>query len=306
MSLMPSSAAPRGYRAYVHLHPSGVPRRAARGVLALLRSCHPEPAFAVTVFVTALAVAAGRGAAGSVAVAAAVLAGQLSVGWCNDAADVRRDALSGRGDKPVARGDLAPRTVAVAAGTALAVCVPLSLLSGAAAGGVHLAGVAAGWAYDLWLKRTPLSPLPYAAGFASLPVFVTLGLPSPTWPAWWAVAAAALLGVGAHLVNVLPDIEDDLATGVRGLPQRLGRPVCRWLAPCVMLSAVGVVVAGPPGGAGLPGRVLAATAGLVAVCGTAVAWGTRSRWPFRAAIVVAGLAVGQLLLRGADLARPRG
>lgn len=260
----------------------------------------------MTAFVTALAVAAGRGAAGSVAVAAAVLAGQLSVGWCNDAADARRDALCGRQDKPVARGDLTPRTVAVAAGAALAVCVPLSLLSGAAAGAAHLTGVAAGWAYDLRLKHTPLSPLPYAAGFASLLFFVTLGLPTPSWPAWWAVTAAALLGTGAHVVNVLPDIEDDLATGVRGLPQRLGRPACRRLAPCVMLTAVGVVVAGPPGAVGTSGRVLAATAGAVAAGGTAVAREKHSRWPFRAAIAVAGLAVGQLLLRGADLAPPRG
>src|SRR3712207_7375206 len=30
------------------------------------------------------------------------------------------------------------------------------------------------------------------------------------------------LGVGAHLLNVLPDLEDDAATGVRGLPHVLG------------------------------------------------------------------------------------
>lgn len=269
----------------------------------LLRSCHLEPALAVTVFVTALAVAAGRGAAGSAAVAAAVLAGQLSIGWCNDAADARRNTVCGRRDKPVATGELPPRGAAVAAGAALGLCVPLSLLSGAAAGAAHLGGVAAGWAYNLRLKRTVLSPLPYAAAFGALPAFVTLGLPSPSWPAWWAVAAGALLGVGAHLVNVLPDIEDDLATGVRGLPQRLGRPACRWLAPFVMLAAVGVVVAGPPGPVETPDRVLAAASGIVAVAGSAVPSGAaRSRWPFRAAIVVAGLAVVQLLLRGSDMA----
>lgn len=271
--------------------------------MLLLRSCHLEPAVAVTVFVTALAVAAGRGAAGSAAVAAAVLAGQLSVGWCNDAVDARRDTACGRRDKPVATGELAPRAVAVAAGTALALCVPLSLLSGTAAGVVHLGGmVTAGWTYNLLFKHTVLSPLPYAVGFGSLPAFVTLGLPSPSWPAWWAVTAGALLGVGAHLVNVLPDLEDDLAAGVRGLPQRLGRPACRWLAPFVMVAAVGVVVAGPPGAVPFPGRLLAAAAGTVAVAGTAVPAGGRSRWPFRAAIVVAGMAVAQLLLRGADMA----
>ncbi|WP_399931834.1 UbiA family prenyltransferase [Streptomyces kanamyceticus] len=284
------------------LHPSGVLSRTTRRVPALLRSCHLGPALAVTVFVTALAVAAGRGSAGAVAVAAAVLAGQLSVGWCNDAADARRDTACGRGDKPVANGELPPRAVAVAAGAALTLCVPLSLLSGTAAGTAHLGMVVAGWAYNLWLKHTVCSPLPYAAAFGALPAFVTLGLPTPSWPAWWAMAAGALLGVGAHVVNVLPDIEDDLATGVRGLPQRLGRPACRWLAPFVMLAALGVIVAGAPGRVGSADRVLAAAAVIVVVAGTTVPSRARSRWPFRAAIVVTGMAVAQLLLRGSDLA----
>ncbi|AYG78700.1 hypothetical protein DWB77_00808 [Streptomyces hundungensis] len=60
----------------------------------------------MTVLVTALAVMAGRGLAGSVAVAAAVLTGQLSVGWCNDAVDAHRDTACGRRDKPVATGGL--------------------------------------------------------------------------------------------------------------------------------------------------------------------------------------------------------
>lgn len=268
----------------------------------LLRSCHLEPALAVTVFATALAVAGGRGVAGAALVAGAVLAGQLSVGWCNDAADAQRDLVCGRPDKPAATGELPPRTVAVAAGAALGLCVPLSLLSGAVAGAVHLVGVAAGWAYNLGGKRTVLSPLPYAVGFGSLPAFVTLGTPSQAWPAWWVVAAGALLGVGAHVVNVLPDIEDDLATGVRGLPQRLGRAACRWAAPFVMLAAVGVVVVGPSGAVSVSGWVLAAAAGSVAVVGTALPSAPGSRWPFRAAMVVAGMAVTQLLLRGADMA----
>ncbi|CAL9653288.1 hypothetical protein SUDANB54_06710 [Streptomyces sp. enrichment culture] len=302
MSVMTSSPSPPGYLAPVSHHPSGVvPRTPPRGPQALLRCCHPEPALAVTVFVTALAVAAGHGPAGAAAVGAAVLAGQLSVGWCNDAADARRDTACGRTDKPVAEGRLSVRAVAVAAWTALVLCVPLSLLSGPGAAAAHLTGVAAGWAYNLRLKHTLLSPLPYAVGFASLPVFVTLGLPRPAWPAWWAVAAGALLGVGAHLVNVLPDIEDDLATGVRGLPQSLGRTACRWLAPLVMLAAVGVVVAGPPGPAGAGGLCLAVVAGAVAATGTARAAGRGDRWPFRAAMAVAGLAVGRLVWAGAGL-----
>ncbi|NEA79160.1 hypothetical protein G3I30_08570, partial [Actinospica acidiphila] len=57
-------------------HPSGVvPRTPPRRLAALLRCCHPEPALAVTVFVTALAVAAGHRVAGAAAVGTAVLAG---------------------------------------------------------------------------------------------------------------------------------------------------------------------------------------------------------------------------------------
>ena len=42
------------------------------------------------------------------------------------------------------------------------------------------------------------------------------------WPPAWMMATGAVLGVGAHLLNALPDLADDDATGVRGLPQRLG------------------------------------------------------------------------------------
>ncbi|MET9951745.1 UbiA family prenyltransferase [Streptomyces sp. NPDC006339] len=284
------------------LYPSAVPVRATHRSAALLRSCHPEPTLAVTVFVTALAAASGRGASGTAAVAAAVLAGQLSVGWCNDAVDAARDTAAGRPDKPVAAGALSPRTVAVAATAALLVCVPLSLLSGVPAALAHLTGVVAGgWAYNLALKRTRLSPLPYAVGFASLPAFVTLGLPGHPWPAWWAVVTSALLGVGAHGLNVLPDIEDDLAAGVRGLPQRLGALLSRRLALAVLLAAVAVVTLGPPGAPGTSGWACAAAAVCAAAAGTVPRWREGGRWPFRAAVVAAGMVVAQLMIRGGEL-----
>ena len=54
--------------------------------------------------------------------------------------------------------------------------------------------------------------------------------------------------MGAHLLNVLPDLADDAATGVRGLPHRLGP---RRIAPVaavvlVVASAVVLVGAAPP------------------------------------------------------------
>ncbi|WP_406313905.1 UbiA family prenyltransferase [Streptosporangium sp. NBC_01639] len=269
-------------------------------VVGLARACHPGPTAAVTVMVTALAVASGRAVAGCVLVAAAVLAGQLSIGWCNDAVDAGRDIEAGRTGKPIADGTVRVRTVWSAAATALVLCVPLSFASGPAAGTVHLVGVAAAWGYDLGLKATALSWLPYAVGFGVLPPFVTLGLPGHPWPAWWAVLAAVLLGCGAHLANVLPDIPADLATGVRGWPQRLGTARVRALIPLPLLLATGLLVFGPPGPAG-PGGWAALT-GAAALAGAGLLLGGRSpKAPFVAAVAVAAVAVVLLLARGTEI-----
>lgn len=278
-------------------------RRLDHAFWALLRSGHPEPALAVTVLVTALAAAAGRSPTGCLLVASAVLTGQFSVGWCNDRIDLARDTAAGRRDKPLAAGTLPPRTVTIAASGALVLCVPLSLANGAAAGACHLIGVAAAWSYDLGVKRTVASWLPYAVGFGLLPAFVTLGLPGRALPPAWLVAAGALLGVGAHFTNVLPDIEADLATGVRGLPQRLGRRRARLLAPVPLLAACALLVLGPPGEVAPGGWIALVITGAlsVAVVGPVGADG-RSRRPFLATLAMAGIAVALLLLRGSALA----
>ncbi|MFI7537631.1 UbiA family prenyltransferase [Streptosporangium sp. NPDC049376] len=273
---------------------AGRPGTGLTMVVALARACHPGPTAAVTVLVGALALVCGHDAAGCALVAAAVLTGQLSIGWCNDAADAARDTAAGRTGKPVAEGLLAARTVWAAAWTALALCVPLSLAFGPVAGGVHLTGVAAAWAYDLGLKATVFSWLPYAVGFGSLPPFVTLGLPGAPWPAWWAVLAAALLGCGAHLANVLPDIQDDLAAGVRGWPQRLGAARVRALVPVPLLLATVTLVLGPPGAPG-PGEWAALAVAVALACAGPLAANRSPKAPFAGAVAVAALDVLLLL-----------
>ncbi|MDH6109445.1 4-hydroxybenzoate polyprenyltransferase [Kitasatospora sp. MAP12-15] len=273
--------------------------RAVGSARGLLLAAHPAPAFAVTAVAVALAAGSGRGAAGSLLAGAAVLAGQLSIGWCNDRVDLRRDVAAGRGDKPLVTGAARPGAVALAAGGALALCVPLSLANGLSAGSAHLVGVAAAWAYNLGVKRTVLSWLPYALAFGLLPAFVTLALPGHPWPAGWATAAGALLGTGAHAANVLPDIEDDLRAGVRGLPQRLGRGWARVLAAGPLLAASVVLVLGPPGRVGVGGwATLAGAAALALLTGSAA---TRGRTPFLAALGLAALDVALLVLRGVTL-----
>ncbi|MDN5750244.1 MAG: UbiA family prenyltransferase [Pseudonocardia sp.] len=251
---------------------------------------------AVTVLVTALAVTAGRDAVGVALVAAAVLTGQLSIGWLNDHLDAERDRTVGRRDKPVVSGAVSAHTVGVAAVVAAVLCVPLSLASGLSAGSLlpgalHLVAVAAGLAYDLGLKATRASVLPYAVCFGLLPVFVVLGVPGAPPPPWWLPVAGALLGSGAHFANVLPDLDDDLATGVRGLPHRIGATGSRVAAAVLLLAASVVLVAGVLD-AGSPVPVPLAVAVPVLAAGVLVAGfaaGRRrgSRAPFRAVLIVA-------------------
>lgn len=267
------------------------------GAVALARSCHPEPTAAVTLMVTALAVTAGRSAAGVVLVALAVLTGQLSIGWLNDALDAARDRAVGRTDKPVVAGAVSVRTVRAAALVAGLTCVPLSLASGPVAGGVHLVAVAAGWAYDLGLKSTRWSVLPYVVCFGLLPAFVVLGLPGSPVPPWWLVAGGALLGAGAHFANVLPDLDDDAATGVRGLPHRLGAAGSRVAAAGLMLGATVVLALGAPVPPWLAWGVPVVAVVVLAV-GLSAGRKPGSRAPFRAVLVVAAIAVALLVAAG--------
>ena len=267
--------------------------------LALLRASHPEPTVMVTALAVALAVSTGRPAPGVVAVGAAVLAGQLSVGWHNDWLDAGRDAASGRPDKPVAAGDVSRRTVARCALAALTAAVPLSFASGWRAGLVHLTAVLLAWTYNARLKATVVSFVPYAVAFPLLVAFVTLGGPAASWPPWWALAAAGLLGCSAHLVNVVPDLADDLATGVRGLPHMLGRS--RSVAATVLLLAATVIESFGPGrpGWGAAGAMIGVAA--VITAGVFLARRPGSRWLFRAVLLAAAIDVAELVARGSRL-----
>jgi 4-hydroxybenzoate polyprenyltransferase len=270
-------------------------------VIPLLRASHLQPTLAVTALVTALAVAAGRGA-GAVWVCLAIASGQLFVGWSNDWLDRDRDVRSGRRDKPVAAGEVSARVVGWCAVGAFAACVPLSLANGVVAGLVHVGAVAVAGLYNLRLKATVLSVLPYAVSFGSLPAFVTLGLPGRPWPPAWAPLGAALLGAGAHFVNTLPDQDDDLREGVRGLPQRVGRSASL-VAGAVLLAAAAFVLAVLPPGAPGPVPVALLAAALAAVCGVVVAarlGHPRGAWTLT--LTAAALAVGVLLAQGARLA----
>ncbi|MGZ4670699.1 MAG: UbiA family prenyltransferase [Blastococcus sp.] len=238
---------------------------------ALALATHLGPTVAVTAVATLLATAAGVPAGRTVLLGAAVLAGQASIGWSNDWLDADRDRAVARADKPVVQGVVAPATLRTAALCAAATAVVLSLALGVVPGTLLLVLLASGWAYNAGLKRTVFSAVPYITGFGALPAGVVAAAPgTPTAP-WWLVGAGSALGAAAHLANVAPDLEDDLATGVRGLPHRLGAKLSALVGALLLGGASLALVLGPPGpptdaawvglGMAVPAVVVAALAG---------------------------------------------
>ncbi len=266
---------------------------------ALVIASHPGPSLAITAMATVLAAEAAPHGFGPVLVAPAMLAGQLSVGWSNDACDAARDIAAGRTDKPVARGEVTVRSLWVAAIVsvlaALAMAAAISLLTL----GILALLVGAGWAYNLGLKSTPWSGLMYLLGFAPLPAYAASTLPGQPAPSFWVCVAAGLVGLGAHFANVLPDLDDDLSSGVHGLPQvvaaRWGPGAARAAALVLLLSASALLVVEAS-----PARRWIAVAGLCCSCVLAVVGVLgKGRTPFRAALAIAGADVAVFAL-GAD------
>lgn len=243
--------------------------RRSRWVGALWGASHPGPSLVVTVLAVALGVAAGLEPWRVAVLAGAVLAGQLSVGISNDAIDAARDRAVGRTDKPVARGDVSVRAAWAAAVTAVAVAVALSVWLGPWMAAAHAVALASAWSYNAVLKNTALSVLPFLVSFGLFPSLATLAAADPQPAASWATVAGAALGAAVHLTNVLPDLDDDARTGVRGLPHRIG------VRASVILAVVGILVGAV---AVLIGSSVTEPAGIGAVA-----------WAFFAAVVLVAL-----------------
>ena len=269
---------------------------------SLARSCHPGPVVVVTVVATLLAVAVGAGAT-TLLVSLAFFTGQLSIGWSNDWLDAERDTAVGRRDKPVAIGAVSAATVQQAALLAAAATVVASFMLGLRAGLAHLTGVAGAWAYNAGLKGTAWSWVPYAIFFGLLPAVVTLSLPGQPWPPGWMIATGALLGVGAHLVNVLPDLEDDRSTGVRGWPHRLGRMRAGVLAPVILVVASCLVLIGRAGRVGDGAWLVLGVVAVAAALGAGAAVGGRRHLALVATASVAVVYVALLIAAGEAVTR---
>lgn len=270
---------------------------------ALWRSTHPGPSVVVTVLALALGVAVGLDAARLALLVVAVLFGQLSIGLSNDAIDAPRDRAAGRADKPLALGQVSMRAAWIAAGVSAVLALGLSLALSWQMALAHAVFLGAGWAYNAALKSTVWSVACFVVGFGTFPSLAPLSMPAPAVAPAWAWIAGAALGVAVHFSNVLPDLDDDARTGVRGLPHRLGRRRSAGVAAAALVVGAGSVLAGPwVSGGAAPGWIgWLFFVAVVAVAG----WGlvaalTRppERLVFRLVMAAALLLAVQLVLAG--------
>ncbi len=268
-------------------------------VQALIITSHPGPSLAITALTTLLAAEAASRGIGPVLTAPALLAGQLSIGWSNDACDAARDAAAGRTDKPLARGDISRGAVWTAASVSAALGFALALAISPLTAALYVLVVAPGWAYNLGLKATLVSGVMYLLGFGPLPAYAASTLPGHPVPRWPVTLAAGLLGLGAHFANVLPDLATDKRVGVGGLPQqvaaRWGPAAVRAAALALQLGASVLLLVGAT-------RRWVAIPGLVAAVLLAVASARgRGKVPFYAAIGIAAVDVVLFALGGEAL-----
>lgn len=274
--------------------------------LRLLRtlalSCHPLPTAAVTAISAELAALAGLPLGRGALVVATVFTGQLSIGWSNDYVDAARDRRVKRAGKPAAANTNARKLVGVAAVVALTTTTALSVALGWPGGAVALVTVLSAWCYNLGLKSTVLSWLPYAVSFGLAPAVVTLSATPSRWPAGWLMAVGASLGVAAHFANVLPDFKDDAVTGIRGLPHRVGATVTATAVAALLVLTSAIILWGSgKTAAGWHGVVLAVAAIAGGLAASVARRNPHSRQFFAVMIVIVGLDLVALAVSGTRL-----
>ena len=211
-----------------------------QGVFFLL---HPGPSLLVTIVfvaVVALAAHAFPAPARLLQLIGVMLPVQFTIGIVNDLADARADAAS-KPYKPLVRGAVR-RDAGVVIAIALGVLgVALAFTVGLVTGIIVCAGLGAGLLYDLGLRRTVLSWLPWWIGFTALPLAAFAAANRLTLALLLVVPLALLASLSLHCANALPDIDADRSTNQVSLPVRLGSRASRGLA-LGSLAAAAVVV----------------------------------------------------------------
>jgi 4-hydroxybenzoate polyprenyltransferase len=156
-------------------------------------------------------------------IAFGVFTGQLVVGWSNDLYDYKDDLMHNRQNKPLVSELISQSYLK----RWLTFMVPFSFVAnllgplGFKGGLVYMFGISMGVAYNFYFKFNIFSWLPFALAFAALPSCIAIS--KDISPPVWMWLGGALLGSAAHFINVIKDMDEDRASGIGGLPQRLGK-----------------------------------------------------------------------------------
>jgi 4-hydroxybenzoate polyprenyltransferase len=206
-----------------------------RILLALLNACHLGPTLTVTI--TSFLLATNLWWEGpAYIIAFGIFLGQLLVGFTNDLTDYQDDLKHNRLNKPLVTGRITEKQLR----TAIKIVAPFAVVVnifgplGIKGGLIYLFGVGMGISYNLYFKSTLLSPLPFAIAFAALVACIVVA--TDRNPPLWLMFAASLLGVAAHFANVVKDIDQDLTSGIKGLPQRLGKKYSRVIVSTLLIT----------------------------------------------------------------------
>ncbi len=220
------------------------------GAVALLAGGAPEQALRLGVAMTAL---------------------QFGIGATNDVVDAPRDAGHKLG-KPIPAGlisqSLARATAVASFGFGLLLAIP----SGAPTALLAVVVIGIGLAYDLRLKGTGWSWLPFAVGIPILPVFGWLGATGTLPPAFaLLVPIAVAAGAALAIANALADVERDRAAGVSSIATALGASRAWAIQAGIIVAVVGIAIASAAlFGASTNQVLLVALLGSLPICGAAL------------------------------------
>ena len=220
----------------------------ASALPAYWRLLHPLPSLMTVLAVGAFVLLAARGLPPLSALLFLLLietCRQFSISAFNDYYD--RHVDQGRPEKPVAAGQISPR-VAWTIGAVFAVCsLVLSAFHSIPLLALTAVGLGGGLLYDVGLKYTAFSWLPFSIAFPTLPLWAWVGAhPGGEIPSrlLWVLPVGAVMVLVIHLADTIPDLASDTRVGVRGLAHRLGMrrsialAVAAWTAGLLLTLAL--------------------------------------------------------------------
>jgi protoheme IX farnesyltransferase len=236
------------------------------GLTGLLRLAHPLPTVLNAAVAAGLTFIAGGGASQSALAAITMLGVHTSIGALNDLIDQNIDR--GRAEKPLASGVVSERTVRTVIATGAALGLGAASLLGPVSLQIAAAGAALGYLYDVVLKRTWASFIPFAVGVALIPLFAWSAAGREPSMGIVLLSIAALPGGSAlALQNALADFRLDTATGMRSVVVRIGERMSRVAAGALHIAAWSIISA-----SGAANLLAQGVGGVLVAVGLALGW----------------------------------